>query len=836
MTNPSQRATLQEVLSHPWMLRSFSGPPSSHLLQREPLHADNLDLQVIRGMTGFEFGSEGDIEVRLRRVLESDAYRKAVEAWERKRDIARGITNGLSSRSWTSQGTQDSTFTGRASASVDSISRLDTTQNGQSNSSPNKKSKRFSGFEYYRKKLFSPATSPPNSPSGGHMSHSKTAPSFGSSHFNGGNGGFGQTHSGSSGFFGGSGSSGPNAENVLDPTSGFHPLISIYYLVRERIERERVYGPGVFASSQLSLLGVGDAPTSAGVPGVPKELTNGKSSSSTPPPTTQVPTTSTPPPGQAQAPPLFPTTAVPPATGEPIPTSPVASIAGPRKPSTNGFESQVIPPSPQRPPQAHPISPKKSGSANYNMPLPRLPAPETSHYSGMSYDTAGGMPPQSPTAGQPRPRATDGAVLPSSTPPPPSVTTHRAVPPIPSTNPTEGPTSPTQSIGLGLPPGTLPRAPPQSTHRRSHSLSQRPSVLRGWAERLGNAAHGGLAPHTQSPTRPDPSLPPTIQEPPRTAGPEVVSFSQRQANDRVASGRASADLMGRRDVFTSDEEEKGENKGSHILSPTSTLARKFTHLLGGRDSKDQTSGRSKRSSMLVPAGFDPTVSPRLSGDEKSKSPVPSMEKPLPSVASTEKHSETENEMERIIEEKERDTSTPTQTSPQSKKSKPPTTGPPVSFKEVEGPLPTSQSQPTANLHRRAATVLDPSTQNGGKRVHERRGSAGSMGRMLGGQWATTRRPDREGHNHSKRPSTAGSSTGAGTLLGSRNDKKTAGWVPEGDAHGVIPDEDALDTEEKNTHVAVDDDMKSGDASDGSGREGGSATSEIRPVYLKGLFS
>ncbi|CDO69735.1 hypothetical protein BN946_scf184697.g7 [Trametes cinnabarina] len=38
-----------------------------------------------------------------------------------------------------------------------------------------------------------------------------------------------------------------------DPCYGFHPLISIYFLVREKMEREKVYGPGHFASSQLSL-------------------------------------------------------------------------------------------------------------------------------------------------------------------------------------------------------------------------------------------------------------------------------------------------------------------------------------------------------------------------------------------------------------------------------------------------------------------------------------------------------------------------------------------------------------------------------------------------------
>ncbi|KAG8719054.1 serine/threonine-protein kinase KIN2 [Ceratobasidium sp. 395] len=37
VTNPQQRASLQEVLSHSWMIRSFGGPPDAHLILREPL-------------------------------------------------------------------------------------------------------------------------------------------------------------------------------------------------------------------------------------------------------------------------------------------------------------------------------------------------------------------------------------------------------------------------------------------------------------------------------------------------------------------------------------------------------------------------------------------------------------------------------------------------------------------------------------------------------------------------------------------------------------------------------------------------------------------------------
>ena len=89
VTNPSARAQLPEVLSHPWMQRGFPGPPESHLVHREPLRSDELDKQVIRGMKGFEFGSEEEIERKLIKVLESDSYIRAVQAWERRRDGGR---------------------------------------------------------------------------------------------------------------------------------------------------------------------------------------------------------------------------------------------------------------------------------------------------------------------------------------------------------------------------------------------------------------------------------------------------------------------------------------------------------------------------------------------------------------------------------------------------------------------------------------------------------------------------------------------------------------------------------------------------------------------------
>jgi serine/threonine protein kinase KIN1/2 len=98
--------------------------------------------------------------------------------------------------------------------------------NSKNDANAPKKSKRFSGFDYYRRKLSSPASSPPSTPpshSPPNSQHQLAYPSF----------------------------SDPNRE-PLDPTKGFHPM---YYLSREKLERDRVYGPGRFASSQLSIQG-----------------------------------------------------------------------------------------------------------------------------------------------------------------------------------------------------------------------------------------------------------------------------------------------------------------------------------------------------------------------------------------------------------------------------------------------------------------------------------------------------------------------------------------------------------------------------------------------------
>ncbi|KAF9222128.1 Pkinase-domain-containing protein [Gyrodon lividus] len=430
VTNPAARASLSEVLEHPWIIRGFNGPSDSHLFHREPLRADELDRHVIRGMKGFEFGSEEDIERRLVAVLESEAYHRAVTAWERKRG-----RHGPSDR-W-----GESFSNSSLSISFDG-STSNAYHKDASTMSPSKKSKRFSGFDFYRRKLFSP--SPPTTPS-----HS---PPNSQSHL----------------------SIVDGVREPVDPTRGFHPLISIYYLAREKLERERVYGPGHFASSQVSIQSGGAAN---------------------------------------------------------LPTADEASI-----PTTYGTKVLLQPQPTKKEPQQLPTP--VSTKADYTMPLPRLPAPETSHYSGMSYDATPAA--ASPTAaafhGQPRAR---DAGLP---PPPP--------PPVKRVDVSGVPTTPTATTAL-------PRAPPASTHRRSHSMSQRPAVLRG----LGGVFGGTGQPVDEQAED---------MQVPHTAGPEVGAFTA--VKDRIAG----------------DEGHVPAHDGP--LSAGATLVKRFGTLLGGGRGDDGKRG------------------------------------------------------------------------------------------------------------------------------------------------------------------------------------------------------------------------------------------------------
>lgn len=73
VTDPLKRATLEEVLNHPWMIRNYEGPPASFAPERSPITLP-LDPEIIREMNGFDFGPPEKIVRELTKVISSEAY------------------------------------------------------------------------------------------------------------------------------------------------------------------------------------------------------------------------------------------------------------------------------------------------------------------------------------------------------------------------------------------------------------------------------------------------------------------------------------------------------------------------------------------------------------------------------------------------------------------------------------------------------------------------------------------------------------------------------------------------------------------------------------------
>jgi serine/threonine protein kinase KIN1/2 len=151
VTDPKNRATLAEIMNHPWITKGFNGPPENFLPRREPLQLP-IDPVVVQGMTGFDFGPAEYITSQLTTVLQSDDYQKAVN---QARELS---TQHVSSE----------------------------------------KKRGFGGFgDFYKRRSSQGSKDALNTPSSEAM-------------------GLG-----------------------LDPVNAFHPLISIYFLVREKQERDR---------------------------------------------------------------------------------------------------------------------------------------------------------------------------------------------------------------------------------------------------------------------------------------------------------------------------------------------------------------------------------------------------------------------------------------------------------------------------------------------------------------------------------------------------------------------------------------------------------------------
>ncbi len=172
-----------------------------------------------QGHDGFEFGTPEAITAKLMEVLTSEPYQTSLYHWELKNLPA--TFHGLSAAG-NSGSSPDSSGLNRFSTRGSLTSGTDTVKSKTG-------SRRFSGIEFYKKKL----TSNPLAAAFG----SKDDSSLGSAN------GCANSLGSGTGLM-------PFGKEPLDPTRGFHPLISIYFLVKEKMERERTLRPFVLCFVQ----------------------------------------------------------------------------------------------------------------------------------------------------------------------------------------------------------------------------------------------------------------------------------------------------------------------------------------------------------------------------------------------------------------------------------------------------------------------------------------------------------------------------------------------------------------------------------------------------------
>ncbi|KXJ96721.1 hypothetical protein Micbo1qcDRAFT_170500 [Microdochium bolleyi] len=86
VTDPKLRATMHEVLNHPWMIKGYNAAPENLLPAREPLSLP-LDQDVISAMTGFNFGPAEAIKSQLTRLIESEEYKRAISMLQKEKEI-----------------------------------------------------------------------------------------------------------------------------------------------------------------------------------------------------------------------------------------------------------------------------------------------------------------------------------------------------------------------------------------------------------------------------------------------------------------------------------------------------------------------------------------------------------------------------------------------------------------------------------------------------------------------------------------------------------------------------------------------------------------------------
>lgn len=80
VVDPTKRATLHEVIQHPWMSKGYDFPVPSYISKRAPLTLP-LDPEVIKTISTLDLGSSQAIVEELTSVISSPEYQMAADIW-----------------------------------------------------------------------------------------------------------------------------------------------------------------------------------------------------------------------------------------------------------------------------------------------------------------------------------------------------------------------------------------------------------------------------------------------------------------------------------------------------------------------------------------------------------------------------------------------------------------------------------------------------------------------------------------------------------------------------------------------------------------------------------
>lgn len=91
VVDPTKRATLQEVIHHPWMNKGFDFVVPNYMPKRVPL-THPLNPEIIQAISSFDLGSAGAIAEELTAILDSPEYILSYETWHKCAQMGRAFT------------------------------------------------------------------------------------------------------------------------------------------------------------------------------------------------------------------------------------------------------------------------------------------------------------------------------------------------------------------------------------------------------------------------------------------------------------------------------------------------------------------------------------------------------------------------------------------------------------------------------------------------------------------------------------------------------------------------------------------------------------------------